>query len=738
MVNAMTLKLFKITAIIFFCVSLNVNAQGEVFSFTESLEKLSSYENDIVRSNKLDRLQSDGIRQSVLEILNQSDQQLSVLDAQISTKRERLAALLEEPEAKDDTDASEAISAPVVIDQALQANKEALEIDLVKLETERKKASLVSVYANDLLVQLAAQTNKQSQQQLLYKAPSLLSLKNWQTAYQSIPGVIKTISSDILQWVGVVSGLGAILVFFVGPFLHRSFKQNYQDFMPTERYPRWSFMAIFLLVLIANCFYFVFVSQERYLELTFLILLVLNTVLGILLFRRLSDIEFASQKIVVDGEQVTKDRQLFEFTIGVTKVLTVLAVIASFVGYLVISMYVLHNIVITLTAVALFLSLRGFWISSEQKFKTQSLFATKKSLTATDSAIDSAIEKSPSAKEKPLTTSDNKSKKEGSLFLLTVVELGLAIGLFLMAARFWGVSLNNFEGQSSLMRGELQIGSFTIGFSQILYAILAFLLVYYFFKLLRWFLRERVFSIMGLSVSASEAVLAIFGYMGFTFAIVASLNALGVQWENLAIIAGALSVGIGFGLQTIISNFVSGLILLFERPVRVGDWVILGNGLEGHIKNVNMRSTEIMTLERSSVLIPNSNLLSDTITNWTLHDKMGRQDVSVGVAYGSDTEHVKKVLLEVAANHHLLRKYPQPRVLFRDFGDSSLDFILRVFLKNINDRHHVGSDLRFAIDTAFRENNIGIPFPQRDLHIKEPMRDTDFSQVDIDFDKDKD
>jgi len=206
--------------------------------------------------------------------------------------------------------------------------------------------------------------------------------------------------------------------------------------------------------------------------------------------------------------------------------------------------------------------------------------------------------------------------------------------------------------------------------------------------------------------------------MGFTFAIIASLNALGVQWENLAIIAGSLSVGIGFGLQTIISNFVSGLILLFERPIRVGDWVILGNGLEGHIKNVNMRSTEIMTLERSSVLIPNSNLLSDTTTNWTLHDKMGRQDIAVGVAYGSDTEHVKQVLLAVAANHNLLRKYPQPQVLFRNFGDSSLDFYLRVFLKNIDDRHRVASDLRFAIDRAFRENDITIPFPQRDLHIK--------------------
>jgi len=115
-----------------------------------------------------------------------------------------------------------------------------------------------------------------------------------------------------------------------------------------------------------------------------------------------------------------------------------------------------------------------------------------------------------------------------------------------------------------------------------------------------------------------------------------------------------------------------------------------------------MRSTEILTLERSSVLIPNSNLLSDTITNWTLKDNIGRQDINVGVA----SEHTK------------LRRYPVPRVLFRDFGDSSLDLTLRFFLVNINDRHQVGSDLRFAIDKAFRENDITIPFPQRDVHVK--------------------
>ena len=711
----------KIVLSFLLLLSSNAFAQLGDSSFAESMQQLSNYEQDIVKIASLDPEEIKDIRQALNAIASQSSEQLAQLDSDIGKKRERLTALLEEPAPSNnnaltaETDTSDSASAIAetiaettkVIDPILLRNKEALEIELVSLETTRKKTSLVNVYANDLLAQLASQTNLQSQERLLSKAPALISMENWQRAYQSISPAAKVISGDIIRWVALMSLLGMALIFIAGPFLYHGFKEHYANFIPTSHYPRISFLAIFLLVLIANCFYFVFVTQERHLELTYLILLVLNTTLAILLFQRLSQIKFVSQEKIVDGERVIKDRQWLPFGVSVLKLLTILAAIASFLGYTVLSMYVLHNIVITVTAVGLFLSLRSLWIRSEQRLIQR----------ATDET-------------------ESTNRLQGSLFLLTIVELGLAVGLSITAARFWGVSLNNFQGQSSLMRGELQIGSFTIGFSQLLAAIAAFLVVFYFFNLIRWFLRERIFKVMRLTLSSSEAILAIFGYMGFTFAIAASLNALGVQWENLAIIAGALSVGIGFGLQTIISNFVSGLILLFERPVRVGDWVILGNGLEGHIKKVNMRSTEIMTLERSSVLIPNSNLLSDTITNWTLHDQMGRQDIPVGVAYGSDTEQVKSVLLEVAAGHKLLRSYPMPQVLFRDFGNSSLDFVLRVFLKDINDRHGVGSDLRYEIDKAFRENNITIPFPQRDLHIiKEPMA-AELKQDQSDIDND--
>ncbi len=691
------LKLFVFSSLLFISQAL---AQDEAFSFAESMAQLSTYEETIAKVGRLEPNESDNIRLALNDIRDQAEKQLTRLDTDIQQKQERLTTLLEKPDTSNDdavlsdsdkpTPAKPEIEDDIAIDPVLLRNKEALEIDLVSLETMRKKASLVSVYATDLISQLATQASEQTQRELLYRAPSLFSLDNWKAAFQSFSPAANILST--VRYAAIVGGLGFLLIFGIGPFLFRSFKQHYSNLLPVENFPAISFFAIFMLVLFANCFYFEFVTQERHLELAFLALLVLNLALAFLLIKRISHIRFSSQERIVDGEGIVKERQWLTFSVSVLKLLTVLAAIASFLGYTVLSMYVLHNIVITLTAAGLFLSLRGMWISSERTLLKRHA----------ENDSDQAGEQS-----------------EGSLFLLTLVELALAIGLFLTAARFWGVSLNNFEGQSNLMRGQLQIGSLTIGFNQLISSVIAFLLVFYFFKLIRWFLRERVFKVMRLTLSSSEAVLAIFGYMGFTLAIVASLNSLGVQWENLAIIAGALSVGIGFGLQTIISNFVSGLILLFERPVRVGDWVILGNGLEGHIKKINMRSTEIMTLERSSVLIPNSNLLSDTITNWTLHDKIGRQDIPVGVAYGSDTEHVKKVLLEVAAGHNLLRRYPQPTVLFRDFGDSSLDFFLRVFLRNIDDRHRVGSELRFEIDRAFRENNISIPFPQRDLHVKE-------------------
>jgi small-conductance mechanosensitive channel len=219
---------------------------------------------------------------------------------------------------------------------------------------------------------------------------------------------------------------------------------------------------------------------------------------------------------------------------------------------------------------------------------------------------------------------------------------------------------------------------------------------------------------------ARDAVVTITGYIMFLIALLAGMSAAGFDFGNIAIIAGALSVGIGFGLQNIVNNFVSGLILLFERPVRKGDWVVV-NGTEGVVKDIQIRSTRIETFDRSDVIVPNSELISNQVTNWVLSSSSGRAVIPVGVAYGTDTELVRDTLLKVAEESDDVAKtsyLPEPKVLFREFGDSSLNFELRVFLHNVDSRLSVISDLNFAIDKAFREAGIEIPFPQRDLHVR--------------------
>ena len=220
---------------------------------------------------------------------------------------------------------------------------------------------------------------------------------------------------------------------------------------------------------------------------------------------------------------------------------------------------------------------------------------------------------------------------------------------------------------------------------------------------------------------AQEATVTITGYIVITIAFVTGLSIAGFDFQSIALIAGALSVGIGFGLQNIVNNFISGLILLFERPIKTGDWIMVGN-TEGYVKRIRIRSTEIQTFDRADVIVPNSELIASQVTNWMLHDSRGRARVPIGVAYGSDTQKVKTILEQVAQEHPRIvndGSTPKPKVLFRGFGESSLDFELRCFIQDIDERLQVISDLNFAIDAAFRENGIEIPFPQRDLHVRD-------------------
>jgi small-conductance mechanosensitive channel len=198
---------------------------------------------------------------------------------------------------------------------------------------------------------------------------------------------------------------------------------------------------------------------------------------------------------------------------------------------------------------------------------------------------------------------------------------------------------------------------------------------------------------------------------------VIALSVLGFDMKNITIIGGALGIGIGFGLQTIVSNFVSGLILLFERPLKVGDTIQLGDQW-GRVKHLGLRATVIETFDEAEVVVPNADLISGQVTNWTLADRRVRLVIPIGVAYGSDIALVMKTLIECAADHSLVLADPQSKVIFSAFGASSLDLELRVWIADFDDRRTVQSDLLLEIDRRFRDLDIEIPFPQSDLHVR--------------------
>lgn len=218
---------------------------------------------------------------------------------------------------------------------------------------------------------------------------------------------------------------------------------------------------------------------------------------------------------------------------------------------------------------------------------------------------------------------------------------------------------------------------------------------------------------MGIRHSIKRLVHYAFIFVGFLLAI----SALGVEITKLTIMLSALGVGIGFGLQGVVNNFVSGLILLFERPVRVGDFIEFG-GSWSEVRSIGLRSTTVQTFDSADIIIPNADLISNRVTNWTLSNRRRRLDIPVGVAYGSDIPVVIETLIACAGGNTMLAETPPPQVLFLRFGESSLHFELRVFVSDVRNSMSVLSELHQEIDRRFREVKIEIAFPQRDLHLR--------------------
>lgn len=306
-------------------------------------------------------------------------------------------------------------------------------------------------------------------------------------------------------------------------------------------------------------------------------------------------------------------------------------------------------------------------------------------------------------------------------FRLIPVFVGLALfcATVPVLALIWGASILDLRAAYSAASDGLVLGDVTISPIDFITFALVFGIGYVLTRSAQRVLSVSILPRTNVSEGGGSAMVSGIGYIGVFLAAIAAISATGIDLSNLAIVFGALSVGIGFGLQNIVNNFVSGVILLVERPIRVGDWIDVG-GQSGYVKRVNVRSTEIETFDRASYIVPNSDLISAPVLNWTHSSKEGRVKNPVGVAYGTDPRKVESILAEIGADHPMVISNPAPTVYFMGFGADSLDFELRVYLRDVNWMLSVMSDINFRIMERFAEEGIEIPFAQRDLHIKNP------------------
>lgn len=257
------------------------------------------------------------------------------------------------------------------------------------------------------------------------------------------------------------------------------------------------------------------------------------------------------------------------------------------------------------------------------------------------------------------------------------------------------------------------------GYSVIQFGLLVILLVALIIGagILTELLKSRFLNALGIERGVQEAIAVLFKYCFIVISAIVLLQLWGIDLSSLTILASAFGVGIGFGFQDIAKNFGSGLVLVFERPIQVGDFVEVGE-YSGTIERLGARSTMIRTLDNLDIFVPNSRFLEEEVINWSHRHSPTRTRVPVGVAYGSDLQQVEEALLEAAQSHKSVLKMPEPEVFFMGFGDSSLDFTLMVWIARPQQHVRIKSELNFKIDAAFRRRKIEIPFPQRDLHLR--------------------
>ena len=284
---------------------------------------------------------------------------------------------------------------------------------------------------------------------------------------------------------------------------------------------------------------------------------------------------------------------------------------------------------------------------------------------------------------------------------------------------FWDQLIDLLESTYKVLTTPLfNIGESPISVGTIFYFLLAFIILSFISKRFRKFLVEKVLAKANLDHGVSASIGTITRIIIVLVGTIIIIQSAGIDLSALSLLAGALGVGIGFGLQNITDNFISGIIILFEKPIKVGDRIEVGE-VQGDVISISFRATTVLTNDNISIIVPNSEFISSKVINWSHNDRNIRFRIPVGVSYNEDPEKIKKILLSVAnINDHVL-KNPGPVVLFDEYGDSSLNFSLAVWTATHSDKPRIlKSELYFEIFKRFKEEGVEIPFPQRDIHIK--------------------
>ncbi len=313
--------------------------------------------------------------------------------------------------------------------------------------------------------------------------------------------------------------------------------------------------------------------------------------------------------------------------------------------------------------------------------------------------------------------------RNGSVRQIAAVLHGLlqlvlvALAAFVILAR-WGINTDDIFDTMSTAFFSFTIGQFNISLSAIFGALVVLLVGVVATRTIQQWLEARFLPATNLDIGVRSSIRTGVGYLGVIVAVFIALSYVGLNLQNIAIVAGALSVGIGFGLQSIINNFVSGIILLVERPIKVGDRIEVGTRM-GVVKRINVRATEIVTYDNLSVIVPNAELISGQVVNW-MHDSFSaRLSVTVGAAYDSDPDRVIAILLEIAAANARALKVPEPFAILSNFGADALEFMVFFHVANIGVDAGAANEVRLEILKRFRKEGIEIPFAQRDVHLRD-------------------